>query len=255
MKYNIISWNINGIRAIEKKGFTDWMLNEKPEILCVQETKAQENQIPQSILDSPYKQYYSAAEKKGYSGRGILSSVEPQSVERNFHEERFDREGRILKAVFKDFVLYNVYFPNGKASNERLNYKMDFYGFFLKMMKKHIKRGDKIIICGDVNTAHREIDLARPKENSSSSGFLPEERKWIDLLLETGFHDTFRLFNTDSGQYSWWDYKTKARERNIGWRIDYFFVSNNLKDNLISASILNTITGSDHCPISIELNI
>ncbi len=251
----IISWNVNGIRAIEKKGFIDWFLDVKPNIMCMQETKAMEEQVPEKILNlNDYSKIFSSAEKKGYSGVGIITNIKLHSHNTMIGIDKFDREGRILRMDCNDFILYNVYFPNGKASPERLKYKMDFYMHFSDMMKKHLKKRDKIIICGDVNTAHREIDLKRPKENEKSSGFLPKERKWIDELLNMGFLDTFRVFNEKPNNYSWWDYKTRARERNVGWRLDYFFISENLRKNLKGADILSDIYGSDHCPISIDMS-
>lgn len=195
----------------------------------------------------------SSQEKKGYSGVGLFSKREPISIENGIGIEKFDKEGRIQIARYEDFLLFNVYFPNGKASMERLRYKLEFYDHFLHYVKKFLEKDEKIIICGDVNTAHKEIDLARPKENEKVSGFLPEERAWIDRLIESGFLDTFRVFNQSPGQYSWWDMKTKARERNVGWRIDYFFISRNMLDRLKTAFILKEVQGSDHCPVGIEL--
>ena len=177
------------------------------------------------------------------------------SVKQTFGVTRFDDEGRILQADYGKFILFNIYFPNGKASPERLQYKMDFYQAFLLEMKKLLKKDKKIIICGDVNTAHKEIDLARPKENSKTSGFLPQEREWIDRFLELGFLDTLRMFDPSPGQYTWWDMVSRARDRNVGWRIDYFYASGNLKNNVQKAYILPEVMGSDHCPIGLELEI
>ena len=253
---NILSWNVNGIRAVFKKGFLDWFLEMKPDILCVQETKASEDQFPEDIRDAVgYYKFYATAEKKGYSGVALFSRDRPESVEFGFGIERFDAEGRIVIAFFDAFILYNIYFPNGKASKERLRYKMDFYNAFLEHVDSFQEKGKKIIICGDINTAHTEIDLARPKENEKVSGFLPEERAWIDKFISHGYYDTFRLFNNEGENYTWWDYKTRARERNIGWRIDYFFVSGNLKKSIKSAFILSDVMGSDHCPIGIDIEV
>jgi exodeoxyribonuclease-3 len=252
----IVSWNVNGIRAVEKKGFLDWVSREKADVLCIQETKAQEEQIPEPVKKvKGYHSYFSSAEKKGYSGVGILTKVEPKEIKKGFGIERFDREGRILIADYERFILFNIYFPNGKQSKERLQYKMAFYNSFLKKVTSLYRKGRKVIVCGDVNTAHTEIDLARPKENSKISGFLPEERAWIDTFLSRGFVDTFRMFTTEGGHYSWWDYKSRARERNVGWRIDYFFISENLKNTVTSAFILDEIMGSDHCPVGIEIDL
>jgi len=256
MKLKLISWNVNGIRAVYKKGFFQWFVSEKPDILCLQETKATADQFPEELKKTDgYYTYFAEAQKKGYSGVALVSTVQPKKVETGFGIERFDTEGRILIAYYDAFVLYNIYFPNGKASKERLQYKMDFYDAFLVHAEKLRKKGMSIVMCGDVNTAHTEIDLARPKENENVSGFLPEERAWIDTFINKGYTDTFRLFIKEGGHYSWWDYKTKARERNIGWRIDYFFVSNDLVPKVKDAFILDKVEGSDHCPVGIVLEI
>ncbi|MCH7965353.1 MAG: exodeoxyribonuclease III [Bacteroidetes bacterium] len=253
-KVRFLSWNVNGIRAAYKKGFIDWFAKEKPEILCVQETKATKEQLPDDLINvNGYNSFFSSAEKKGYSGVATFSKTEPVKVSNGIGIKKFDSEGRFLVTEFDKFVLFNIYFPNGKAKKERLQYKMDFYEAFLKHLKKLLKQDKKIVICGDVNTAHKDIDLARPKENEKISGFLPEEREWIDKLLEAGFTDTFRKFNQKPEQYTWWDMMTRARDRNVGWRIDYFFISDNLKDNLKNALILPEVMGSDHCPVGIEL--
>jgi exodeoxyribonuclease-3 len=250
----ILSWNVNGIRAIYKKGFLDWFNKEKPDILCLQETKAMKEQLSEDLLDvNGYNSYFSSAERKGYSGTATYTNKQPVKISNGIGIKKFDNEGRFLVTEFDEFVLFNIYFPNGKAKKERLQYKMDFYDAFLKHLKKLLKQDKKIIICGDVNTAHKEIDLARPKANEKISGFLPEEREWIDKLLKTGFIDTLRVYNQKPEQYTWWDMMTRARERNVGWRIDYFFISENVKDNLINAFILPEVMGSDHCPVGIEL--
>jgi len=250
----LLCWNVNGIRAIEKKGFLDWLHQESPDILCVQETKSHPDQLSEKLLQpNGYTTHWSAAEKKGYSGVAVFSKKKPLSVKTGFGVKAFDSEGRILFLDFQDFLLYNIYYPNGSSGNKRVPFKMKFYEAFFKHVEKSRKKGKKIIICGDVNTAHTEIDLARPKENEKNTGFLPEEREWVDKFIKTGYIDTFRHFETGPGQYTWWDYKTRARERNIGWRIDYFFVTKNLLPCLKKAFILKDILGSDHCPIGIEL--
>lgn len=250
----IISWNVNGLRAMYRKGFLDWLNAEQPTILCVQETKASEEQIPEDLKEIPgFFVYFESAEKKGYSGVGSFSKLMPDSIKRGFGIKKFDIEGRVLTADYGKFILFNVYFPNGKISKERLKYKMAFYEEFLAHITSLRQSGKKIVICGDVNTAHKEIDLARPKENSKVSGFLPEERAWIDKLIDRGFVDTFRLFNKDGGQYTWWDLKTRARARNVGWRIDYFFITDNLRRNLKNAFIMKDVMGSDHCPLGIDI--
>ncbi len=250
----ILSWNVNGIRAAHKKGFIDWMLKEKPDILCIQETKAHEEQLIDEIKNvNGYHSFFCSGERKGYSGVAIYSKEKPISIKKGFGNVLFDNEGRILIAEYPDFVLFNIYYPNGKARAERLKYKMDFYDAFFNYAANLKNEGKKIIICGDVNTAHKEIDLSRPKENSKVSGFLPEERAWIDKFINSGFVDTFRMFNQEPNNYTWWDQVTRARERNVGWRIDYFFVSDNAKQNIKNAFILSDVMGSDHCPIGIEI--
>jgi len=251
----ILSWNVNGIRAVYKKGFLEWFLKEKADIVCIQETKAWAEQLVDELRNPEgYSSYFAEAERKGYSGVALYTRLEPRDVLTGFGHKRFDAEGRTLAVDFGDFILYNVYFPNGKASKERLQYKMDFYEAFLSHMNERIRQGRKVVVCGDVNTAHHEIDLAHPKENEKTSGFLPEEREWIDRFLQSGFIDVFRMFNDKPEQYTWWDMRTRARERNIGWRIDYFYVSENLKDSVASARILADVQGSDHCPIDITLS-
>jgi len=250
----LFSWNVNGLRAAHSKGFLDWFLSRRPDILCVQETKAAEEQVPRELREvDGYHVFFSAAERRGYSGVALYSRPEPLAVRSGFGIPRFDAEGRTLIADYGEFILFNVYFPNGKQSRERLRFKMEFYDAFLDHAEALRRKGKGIIACGDFNTAHREIDLARPKENSKVSGFLPEERAWLDKFVAHGYSDTFRMFNREPGHYTWWDLKTRARERNIGWRIDYFFVSDELRDRVKAACILPEVTGSDHCPIGIEL--
>jgi exodeoxyribonuclease-3 len=254
--FRLLSWNVNGIRAIQKKGFLDWFKKENPDILCLQETKAHPDQLDDELKNIPgYESYFSSAEKKGYSGVVTYTKLKPKSVQQGIGVKKFDSEGRFIITEFDEFTLFNIYFPNGKASEERLQYKMEFYETFLKHCKKLLKEGTKIIVCGDVNTAHKEIDLARPKENSEISGFLPQEREWIDKFLAAGFIDTFRMFNQEPEQYTWWDMVTRARERNVGWRIDYFYISENLREKITSAKIHQDVMGSDHCPIEIEIKL
>jgi len=256
-RLKILSWNVNGIRAIHKKGFLDWLRKENPDMLCLQETKASPQQLPDELLNiNGYKSYFSSSiVKKGYSGVAIYTKQEPKKVEHGFGIPKFDNEGRIIAAFYEKFVIINIYYPNGKASEERLKYKMDFYNAFLEYAEKLKSKGKKLVICGDVNTAHKEIDIARPKENENTSGFLKIERDWMDKFFSHGYLDTFRMFNQEPDQYTWWDVITRARERNVGWRIDYFFISENFKKNVKDAFILPDIMGSDHCPIGIEIEI
>ena len=253
-KIRLLSWNVNGLRAAYKKGFLDWFNSEQPDIMCLQETKAMKEQLPSELQDvAGYHTYYSSAEKKGYSGVAVYSKEKPLDVKTGIGIEKFDSEGRFLILEYKNFVLFNIYYPNGKARAERLKYKMDFYEAFLEYANALKRKGKKIVVCGDVNTAHKEIDLARPKQNQKTSGFLPEEREWIDKFLNDGYLDTFRMFNDEPENYTWWDMVTRARERNVGWRIDYFFISESLKKNIESAFIMKDVMGSDHCPVGIEL--
>jgi len=253
---DILSWNVNGIRAVDRKGALDWFFKESPDILCIQETKARPDQLPGRLVDlEGHTSHFVSAQKKGYSGVAIYTRPEPEVVFGGIGIDRFDSEGRTIIARYPWFDLYSVYFPNGKAREERLRYKMDFYDALLDHSEKARKEGRSVIIVGDVNTAHREIDLARPKENSTVSGFLPEERAWIDRFLETGYVDSLRVFDDGPENYSWWDYKTKARERNVGWRIDYIFVSEDLRDSLESATIRTDVFGSDHCPVGIRIRV
>jgi exodeoxyribonuclease-3 len=252
----LLSWNVNGIRAIYKKGFLDWFKKEDPDILCLQETKASEEQLVDELKNPPgYHSYFASAEKKGYSGVAVFSKQKPLKVERGFGIGKFDIEGRVLIVHYKKFVLMNIYYPNGKASPERLQYKLDFYDAFLDYAEALRKKGKNLVICGDVNTAHKEIDLARPKDNETTSGFLPVEREWMDKFIGSGYVDTFRMFSNESEQYTWWHMITRARERNVGWRIDYFFVNEELRNKVKSASIMPEVMGSDHCPVGIELAV
>lgn len=252
----ILSWNVNGIRAVEKKGFLDWLHKTSPHILCLQETKAHVDQLSDALKDpKPYSVHWDSAERKGYSGVATFSNIQFKSVKNGLGIDRFDREGRTLVSDFGDFVLFNVYFPNGQMNDDRLKFKMDFYDAMLETAKKVRRRGQGVIISGDVNTAHKPIDLARPKENEHTSGFLPQERAWIDKLVAAGFVDSLRVFRPEPDLYTWWDMKSRARERNVGWRIDYHFVSEDLASRLKDAYILPEVTGSDHCPVGIKLQI
>ncbi|OHA32810.1 MAG: exodeoxyribonuclease III [Candidatus Taylorbacteria bacterium RIFCSPLOWO2_01_FULL_45_15b] len=251
----ILTWNINGIRAWAKKGHFEWLLNQNLDIFCFQETKATIEQVPPEIAKpSGYESYFdSPKEKKGYSGVAIYSKVKPNKIEYAMGSDILDNEGRLVAAYYDDFVLVNVYFPNGGGGPERLKFKLDFYDEFLKYIDKLRKKGHKVIFCGDINTAHEEIDLARPKANEKNTGFLPEERAWLDEVVNRGYVDVFRHFYpSKAGAYTYWDQKTFARERNVGWRIDYFFVSPDLLVKVKGIEILSNVYGSDHCPIVLE---
>lgn len=252
----LISWNVNGIRAVAKKNALAWVDDIKPDILCLQEVKAQESEIPQALFAHPLAHtHVNSASKKGYSGTMSFSKLPFEKTDTALHIDHTS-EGRILEHHFGDVVLFNVYFPNGQQSEERLAHKMKFYRDFLAHCQALRAHGKGIIICGDVNTAHREIDLTHPKANEDTSGFLPSERAWIDSLLSHGYIDTFRYIHGEKTEcYSWWSYRAGARARNVGWRIDYFFISKELEHRLKDAFILAHIEGSDHCPVGIDIDL
>jgi len=252
----ILCWNVNAIRAVWRKGFLEWLYRESPDILCVQETKAVPGQLDDKLREPyGYHAYWNYPERKAYSGVAIFTRERPFRVQNGFGVEEFDVEGRVVITEYPEFILLNVYFPNGKKDENRLKYKMDFYEAFLQFLEPYRAQGEKLIVCGDFNTAHSEIDLARPKENEKVSGFLPIERAWMDKFVAHGYVDTFRHFNKEPNQYTWWDLKTRARERNVGWRIDYFFVTENLLQSVSNAFIVPEVMGSDHCPVAIELEV
>ncbi len=257
----IISWNVNGLRANVKKGGFDWFLNESPDIYCLQETKAHLDQLEEGIRNPEgYYSYFDHSKlRKGYSGVAVYSKLEPKKVEYGLGKPEYDQEGRLLALLYENLIkdisklaLINNYIPNGGGGPDRLEFKLKYYDQFLKYINVFQKNGYEIIFCGDINTAHKEIDLARPKENENNTGFLPIERKWLDRFIGAGYIDSFRYFNPDkTGAYTWWDMKTFARDRNVGWRLDYFFVSEGLMKRVKKVRILDNIIGSDHCPIDI----
>ncbi len=250
----IFSWNVNGVRAIEKKGFLDWVDQIAPDILCIQETKAHFEQLPDTLKDiDGYHGYWHSGERKGYSGVATFSKKEPLHVQYGLGIEKYDKEGRVLITEFEDFLLYNIYFPNGQKDEHRLQYKLDFYDDLLEILNDQVASGVNVLVGGDWNTAHQEIDLANPKANQNNSGFMPVERAQIDTYIENGYVDTFRLFHDEPERYSWWTYRFGARQRNIGWRIDNFFTNQDFIENIADADIHEDVMGSDHCPVSIEL--
>lgn len=250
----LISWNVNGVRAAVNKNAFEWVSKVRPDFLGLQEIKASEDQIPAEIYALNFKEInINSGNRAGYSGVLSLSNFDTTTSKCLFSSD--DECGRVLEHRFKDIVLFNIYFPNGQKDDERLGYKMRFYAEFLEYIKELRASGKSVIICGDVNTAHAEIDLKNPKSNKDRSGFLDTERAWIDELLETGFIDTFRHLYPQTVKYSWWSYRFNARKNNAGWRIDYFFISENLLPNLKEAFILDDIEGSDHCPVGIEIDI
>lgn len=245
----LISWNVNGLRACVEKGFSDFFKDVDADIFCLQETKLQEGQI---TLDLPgYHQYWNYAEKKGYSGTAIFTREEPLSVFYGLGIEKHDHEGRVITLEFQNFYLVTVYTPNSQEELKRLSYRMEWEDDFLAYLQK-LEEKKPVIVCGDMNVAHREIDLKNPKTNRKNAGFTDEERNKLSLLLEAGFTDTFRYFYPDlEGAYSWWSYRFKAREKNAGWRIDYFLTSEKLNNSLKDAVIYKDIFGSDHCPVGL----
>ena len=256
MTRTLLSWNVNGLRALHKRGmFVEWLLKEQPDALCLQETKALPEQLdPELFAVEGYRAYFNSAERKGYSGVALYSREEPLDVSYGLGVPEFDAEGRVVQADYGAFTLFGVYFPNGQMSAERLDFKMRFYDAFLDRIESLRADGKRIVVCGDVNTAHTEIDLARPGPNAKNSGFLPEERAWIDKWLAAGYVDTFRMFSADPGNYTYWDQRFNSRSRNVGWRIDYFMVSDDLAPRVERAWIMSDVYGSDHCPVGIELN-
>ncbi len=249
-KLKLVSWNVNGIRAAQKKGFFESMKTLNPDIICLQETKAEESQVDMNDF-SNYHAYWNSAEKKGYSGTLMLAKQKPMNVSYGLGIEKHDKEGRVITAEYKKFYLVTVYTPNSKRGLERLDYRENEWDIdFLKYCKE-LEKSKPVIFCGDLNVAHKEIDLANPKTNKKNAGFTEQERKGFDNIISEGFIDTFRHFNDEPHQYSWWSYRSAARERNIGWRIDYFCASESLEKNLERAEIHQDILGSDHCPVSL----
>lgn len=277
MHMKIISWNVNGVRSWYKKNCLDWVLKQKPDIFCFQEMKAHEEQLPEGLKKIPgYKLYMDHSKlKKGYGGVAVYVNEDylPYKIDTDLYvnnpsvlksvakgdatagpTDDIDHEGRFIALYTKDFVLINCYFPNGGGDEKRLQYKLNFYDSFLCYINNLKKEGKKVIFCGDVNVAHTEIDIARPKENADHVGFLPVERAWVDKVIANGFLDTYRLKNPDvKDVYTWWDLKSAARDRNVGWRIDYFFIDSSLAAQIKKIAIHGDIYGSDHCPISLEL--
>jgi exodeoxyribonuclease-3 len=251
----LISWNINGIRSVYRKGFLQWLEAVAPDILCLQEIRAASSPIDDGYLQSlGYFTYWNAGAKAGYSGTALLSLAKPLAVNFGLGDNKFDREGRTIIAEFPNFTLINCYFPNGNRNPDRLSFKLDFYLAFLSKCMQLLACNHRLIVCGDLNTAHKDIDLAHPESHRKKSGFLPEERLWIDKITEAGLIDTFRYFYPGlSGKYTYWSNTTHSRERNSGWRFDYFFIAQNLVEQMVDAFILSEVAYSDHCPVGIRL--
>ena len=254
----ILSWNVNGIRAAEKNGFVGWLVKESPDILCLNETKAEPGQLSEDLINPPvksppYTAYWASAKKKGYSGVAIYTKVKPLEVYPMGIAE-FDDEGRVLQAEFKGFTLIAAYFPNSQDAGARLDYKLAFCDSILRLCNSLVKKGRHFILSGDYNIAHTPIDLARPKENEKNAGYLPEERAWMDSFTGAGHVDTFRHFHPgEVGHYSWWSYRAGARERNVGWRIDYHCTDRGFLPKVKSSVIRPEVQGSDHCPVEIVI--
>ena len=252
----LYSWNVNGIRAAEKKGFLDWMAGTGADVIAVQETKAHPDQVSEALLKpNGYTSHWASAAKKGYSGVATYTKLPVQKAIVGLGDTIFDEDGRTVITEFDQFVLFNIYFPNGGRGPEYVRHKLAFYKFFLTIANKYVKQGRSVVVTGDVNTAFAEIDIARPKENEKISGFMPEERAGFGEFFEAGFIDTFRMLYPTEVKYSWWNQVTRARDRNIGWRLDYFLVSPDLREKVMAAEICTDVMGSDHCPISLTLDV
>lgn len=253
----ILSWNVNGLRAVLSKAALADVRNLLPDILCLQEIKARKDQLTdeQAKEFSDFQGYWNPAERPGYSGVASFCKETPDLLDFSLGEERFDVEGRSIRMDYGNLVLFNLYVPNGQRDQDRLNYKLDFYARLLEICDDLHSEGKQIIIFGDINTAHRPIDLRNPKQNEKTSGFLPEERAWIDNFLDHEFVDIYREIYPERVQYTWWTYRVNARQRNIGWRLDYFLVSKDLVGKVVDAKIYEELMGSDHCPIGLEIEI
>lgn len=249
----LVSWNVNGIRSVAEKGFLTWLKQLKPDVVCLQEIKAKPEQLPSDLINPQnYQSVWFPAEKPGYSGLAIFTKKDPIRILKGLNQPEFDREGRVLTIEFQDFFLVNSYFPNSQRDHARLGFKLKFCDqilFFINQLNSE----KPVILCGDFNIAHREIDLKNPKENKDNAGFLPQERAWMDKLLASGYVDGFRLFNSEPGHYTWWSYRPTIRERNIGWRLDYWITHQDFAKRFKNVSHLNQVMGSDHCPVLLEL--
>ncbi len=250
----IFSYNVNGLRAAMSKGFLDWLDKEKPDIICLQETKASPEQINLAELESlGYMHYWYSAQKKGYSGVAIFSRKKPLAVSTGMNISKYDSEGRVLRADFKDFTLLSIYFPSGTTGDVRQEFKMQFLGDLSKYIKNLLIEKPNLVISGDYNICHKPIDINFPNKHTKMSGFLPEEREWLDSFVALGLVDSFREFNKEANQYSWWSYRADSRNKNLGWRIDYHMVSKPLQSHLVNAGIMQSVMHSDHCPVWVEM--
>ncbi len=252
---SLISWNVNGIRAAHRKGLIDFIQKTKADVFCFQEIKADVQSIPEDVTNlEGYEKFFYSAKKKGYAGTAILTKLKPLNVVYGIGDEIFDDEGRVIILEFEDFFLVNAYFPNSQHDLKRLDFKLKFDKEIQEYLNE-LKAKKDVVLCGDFNVAHKEIDIANPKQNEGNAGFTPEEREWMSEFLNDGYVDTFRMFTKDGGHYTWWTYRFKARERNIGWRIDYFVVNEKMKEKVKRSVILSDVSGSDHAPIQLEIEI
>ncbi|MFT5914551.1 MAG: exodeoxyribonuclease-3 [Flammeovirgaceae bacterium] len=253
----IITYNVNGIRAALKKDFLGWIESENPAIFCLQEVKAMENQVPELEIfkEMGYEIYWNPAEKKGYSGVATFTKIKPISVTKGIGLEKYDSEGRVLKLTFENFTLINSYFPSGSSGDLRQAFKMNYLADFQKYIDELKKTEPNLVICGDVNIVHLDMDIHNPTKQKNTSGFLPEEREWVSHFLKKGFVDTFRHFSQEPDNYSWWSYRANARNNNKGWRIDYFFATESLQEKLTDCKILPDVKHSDHCPVRLEMEV
>lgn len=250
----IISWNVNGIRSLYRQGFLPWLKQTSPDILCLQEIKAHPNQLNEELLTPlPYHTYWHPSLKAGHSGVALMSKIPPKKVTQGIGIEEIDREGRVLVAEYPQFTLINAYFPNSQREHTRLPFKLFFCEKILQFCQDLRQQGKGIILCGDLNISHKEIDLKNPKSNAHNAGFLPEERAWLDQFAAAGHSDAFRCFESGGGHYTWWSYRPGVRAKNIGWRLDYFWVNEKIRPHLLQMKHLSQVMGSDHCPILLEL--
>ncbi len=253
---NITTWNVNGLRAVLGKGAWSWVQQANPDVLCLQEIKSRPEQIPDNYLAqfSSHYVYWNPAARPGYSGVATFTSLEPLSIEYGIGFDEFDHEGRVIRTRFPGFTLFNVYFPSGQRGLERVAFKLEFYARLLEICDHMHQAGEKVVICGDFNTAHNEIDLRHPKANKNTSGFLSEERAWIDTYLSHGLVDVFRYLYPEKVEYTWWTYLSNARQKNVGWRLDYFMVSEALVPSVSDVIIHTDVLGSDHCPVTLSIS-
>jgi len=251
----IVTWNVNGVRAALNKGAGKWWNSQELDVLCLQEIKAMPEQLTEAQLKhfDGFESIWNPATRKGYSGVATFTKMQPTEIRLGLSDERFDSEGRVIQTRLDDFVLFNIYFPNGQRGHERLQYKLDFYAHLLELCDQMHAAGESIILTGDFNTAHQPIDLKNPTQNTKTSGFMPIERAWIDKYLENGFVDIYRTLYPEREEYTWWTYRVNARARNVGWRLDYFLVSEALVDRVTDVVILNEVMGSDHCPVILTI--